>query len=193
MWSNEACLCQPTGHPLLRIWQTPPRHLQADDSTKLTEAMASTRCSETACWLASTGNTAAGAADSSYYDWGTEVPVVAVGVNVGDDEQDNYTQGHCPFRSNWRCLCPRDHWQTVLERARSNDSTDWIQCAADGALALLRHAYELSEASECSCTFAGFQSFGGKKLTADDDLGDAFVVFDWAVGPRQQPFSSKVL
>ena len=121
------------------------------------------------------------------------MPVVAVGVNVCEDEQDNHTQGHCPFRSNWRCLCPRDHWQTVLERARSNDSTDWIQCAADGALALLRHAYELSEASECSCTFAGFQSFGGKKLTADDDLGDAFVVFDWAVGPRQRSFSSKVL
>ena len=62
----------------------------------------------------------------------------------------------------------------MLERARANDSTDWIQCAADGALALLRHACELTETSKCSCTFAGFQSiFGGKKLTADDDLGDA--------------------
>ena len=139
----------------------------------------------TAWCLASSGNTDADAADSSNFDCGFEVPDVAVGVNVGKDEQDDHAQGHCPFRSNWRCLCPRDHWQTVLERARSNDSTDWIQCAADGALALLRHAYALSEATECSCTFAGFQSlFGGKKLTADDDLGDALVVFDWTVGPR---------
>ena len=71
----------------------------------------------TAWCLASSGNTDADAVDSSNFDWGAEVPDVAVGVNVGEDEQDSHAQGRCPFRSNWRCLCPRDHWQTVLERA----------------------------------------------------------------------------
>ena len=59
---------------------------------------------------------------------------------------------------------------------------------------MLLHAYDLSETSACSCIFAGYRSlFGGKKLTADDDLGDALVVFNWTVGPRRNCYTSKVL
>ena len=115
-------------------------------------------------------------------------------MNVDEDKQENGAEGNCLLRSNWRCLCPRADWKTNQERADATGSPVWIQWAADGALALLRHAYELSGTSECSCTFAGYQClFGGKKLTADDDLGDALVLFDWAIGPRQYAYSSKVL
>ena len=115
-------------------------------------------------------------------------------ANMGEGQPENRAEGKCPLRANWRCLCPRADWRTNQERSDATGAPVWIQWAADGALALLRHAYELSETSECSCTFAGYQSlFGGKKLTAYDDLGDALVAFDWVIGPRQYSYSSTVL
>ena len=125
------------------------------------------------------GKTDADAADSSRYDWGAEA-AVAVDVHVDEDEQDNCAGR--PFRSSWRCLCPRADWRTNQQRSDATGAPVWIQWAADGAISLLLHAYDLSETSACSCIFAGYQSlFGGKKLTADDDLGDALVVFEWTV------------
>ena len=85
----------------------------------------------------SPGKTETDAADSSYYDWGYEA-VVAVDVNAGEDEQDNRAQERRPLRSNWRCLCPRADWRTNQERSDATGSPVWIQCATDGALALLR-------------------------------------------------------
>ena len=115
-------------------------------------------------------------------------------ANMGEGQPENRAEGKCPLRANWRCLCPRADWRTNQARSDATGAPVWIQWAADGALALLRHAYELSETSECSCTFAGYQSlFGGKKLTAYDDLGDALVAFDWVMGPRQYSYSSTVL
>ena len=126
--------------------------------------------------------------ENMYYDWKDEF-AVAVNVPVSEDEQESR-----PFHTNWRCKFPRADWRTNMERAQSNDAPVWIQCAADGALASLRDAYELNESSACSCTFAGFQSlFGGKKLTEDDCFGDALVVFNWEVGARKHVYSSKVL
>ena len=115
-------------------------------------------------------------------------------VAVGEGERESRTEGVSPLRSKLPCRCPRAGWRFYEERSDVTGAPVWIEWAADGALALLRHAYDLSETSECSCTFAGYQSlFGGKKLAADDDLGDALVVFDWAIGPRQYSYSSKVL
>ena len=104
-----------------------------------------------------------------------------------EDEQENE-----PFHRAWQCKCPRADWRTNLERARANDAPVWVQCAADGALALLKFSYTLNENSACSCAFAGFQSLGGKRLTEDDCLGDAFVVFSWEVGTRKYTYTSKV-
>ena len=135
------------------------------------------------CSLAGSGEVDVDAVDSTHYDWGAEATETA-GDHVGEEEQETDVRGSCPHHSNWRCLCPRAHWHTNEQRSDATGSPVWIQCAADGAVALLRHAYELSDASECSCTFAGFQSlFGGKKLTAYDDLGDALIVFDWGCRP----------
>ena len=143
--------------------------------------------------LAGPGEAEADVAGDTHYDEEAET-TVAADVDVGESQQETRAQGSCLHQSSWRCLCPRADWLTNEQRSDATGSPVWIQWAADGAVALLRHAYELSDASDCSCTFAGYQSlFGGKKLTAYDDLGDALIVFDWVVGPRQRTYSSKVL
>ena len=109
---------------------------------------------------------------------------VVVSAPVSEAEQEGR-----PFHTNLGCKCPRADWRTNLERARANDAPVWVQCAADGALALLKYSYTLNENSVCNCAFAGFESLGGKKLTEDDYLGDAFVVFSWEVGTRKYTYT----
>ena len=117
---------------------------------------------------------------------------MCVSVPAFENEQESGGQEKEPFR--WRCLCPRADWRTNAERAQANDIPVWLQWAVDGALTLLRHAYELSEGSDVTCSFVEYQRlFGGRKLTADDDLGDALIVFNWALGARQHTYRSKVL
>ena len=118
-----------------------------------------------------------------------------VSAETGDMPENSNVQEKTGSRfAPWQCLCPRGDWQANRERARATDSPIWIQCSADAAMTLLRYSYELSAGFECSCKFVGFQSlFGGKRLTEEDCLSDALIVFHWESQAFQNTYTSKVL
>ena len=74
-------------------------------------------------------------------------------ATVGEGQRENRAEGALPRRSKLPCRCPRADWRFYEERSDATGAPVWIEWAADGALAYLRYVYELSETSECSCTF----------------------------------------